>query len=46
MGGFQQAGTRKSKKTYTNVPPATVLACGPGNKISLEIYNFGHKLSI
>ena len=46
MGGFQRAGTGKKQKLYRNFPPVSVLACGPGNKISLKMYNFSQKLAI
>ncbi len=40
MGGFQRAGTGKNKKSHRNLPPASILVCGSGNKISLKNHNF------
>ena len=37
---------RQKHKHYRNFPPASILSCGPGNKISLKIYNFSQKLAI
>ena len=46
MGRFQRAGTGKNRKVTEISPPASVLACGPGNKMSLKMYNFSLKLAI
>ena len=43
MGGIQRAGTGKNEKV-TEISP--LLAWGPGNKISLKIYNFSQKWAI
>jgi hypothetical protein len=42
-GGIQRAGTGKNKKVTEISPPASILAWGPGNKISLNIYNVSQK---
>ena len=42
--GFQRAGT--GKKSYRYFPPSIILACGPGNKISLKMHNFGYRFAL
>jgi len=45
MVGCQRAGMRINKKLQ-KFSPASILACGPGNKISLKNHSFSQKSAI